>query len=65
MARYGKLREAEVHYVTGMDEHGEKIAQTAVSLLHFRQWAVYISITRLLSEIPPERSASGTEATFL
>ena len=29
MARYGKLREAEVHYVTGMDEHGEKIARTA------------------------------------
>lgn len=29
IARYGKLREAEVHYVTGMDEHGEKIAQTA------------------------------------
>jgi len=33
IARYGKLREAEVHYVTGMDEHGEKIAQTAVSLI--------------------------------
>ncbi|CAK9064828.1 unnamed protein product [Durusdinium trenchii] len=29
MARYGKLQQAEVHYVTGMDEHGEKIAQTA------------------------------------
>jgi len=29
MSRYGKLRGAEVHFVTGMDEHGEKIAQTA------------------------------------
>ena len=31
LARYGKLRSAEVHYVTGMDEHGEKIAQTAAA----------------------------------
>ncbi|CAE8711723.1 unnamed protein product [Polarella glacialis] len=31
MARYAQLRGAEVHFVTGMDEHGEKIAQTAAS----------------------------------
>jgi len=31
LARYAKLRGADVHYVTGMDEHGEKIAQTAAS----------------------------------
>ncbi|CAJ1402230.1 unnamed protein product [Effrenium voratum] len=31
MARYARLHNAEVHYVTGMDEHGEKIAQTAAS----------------------------------
>jgi len=29
MARFAKLRGAEVHFVTGMDEHGEKIAKTA------------------------------------
>lgn len=44
MARYGKLREAEVHYVTGMDEHGEKIARTAAPLpqgdLHGTSWDV-------------------------
>ena len=39
IARYGKLREAEVHYVTGMDEHGEKIAQTAVSLV--AKWKLF------------------------
>jgi len=29
MARYAKMHGAEVHFVTGMDEHGEKIARTA------------------------------------
>eukprot|EP00930_Biecheleria_cincta_P100416 TRINITY_DN92056_c0_g1_i1.p1 TRINITY_DN92056_c0_g1~~TRINITY_DN92056_c0_g1_i1.p1 ORF type:complete len:666 (-),score=109.59 TRINITY_DN92056_c0_g1_i1:70-2031(-) len=29
LARYARLRGASVHFVTGMDEHGEKIAQTA------------------------------------
>eukprot|EP00931_Biecheleriopsis_adriatica_P087979 TRINITY_DN62381_c0_g1_i1.p1 TRINITY_DN62381_c0_g1~~TRINITY_DN62381_c0_g1_i1.p1 ORF type:complete len:656 (+),score=131.93 TRINITY_DN62381_c0_g1_i1:29-1969(+) len=29
MARYAKLRGADNHFVTGMDEHGEKIAKTA------------------------------------
>mmetsp|Transcript_132399 Transcript_132399/g.295204 ORF Transcript_132399/g.295204 Transcript_132399/m.295204 type:complete len:666 (+) Transcript_132399:2-1999(+) len=29
MARYTRLRGAQVHFVTGMDEHGEKIARTA------------------------------------
>lgn len=29
MARYGQLRGAERHFITGMDEHGEKIARTA------------------------------------
>lgn len=29
LARYARLQGADVHFVTGMDEHGEKIAQTA------------------------------------
>lgn len=29
MARYARMRGAEVHFVTGMDEHGEKISRTA------------------------------------
>jgi len=29
MARYARLHGAEVHFITGMDEHGEKIARTA------------------------------------
>lgn len=29
IARYARLQGCQVHFVTGMDEHGEKIAQTA------------------------------------
>ena len=66
LARYAKLRGADVHYVTGMDEHGEKIAQTAVARLveECMAFSMLVFQTSRLAQGQQGQDPTGTGGRF-